>query len=178
MAELKKIVYKEFHERLMAGIHYQTSFFEAGKMWQEYFECNEINYLKELSQFTCCEDIDENDGIGMMYNFKDTNNFELILGDFMKVNAPISDELHTKHISGGMVAHIQIEGNNIAEIIDSAFLLITEAIEKNEKEIDYDNFYWCEIYTKQRYSIPLSRGKKVAIDYIVPVKSKLRTISQ
>jgi hypothetical protein len=53
-----------------------------------------------------------------------------------------------------------------------AFLLIIEAIEKNDREIDYDNFYWCEIYTKQGFSQPLSQGERVAIDYIVPVKSK------
>jgi AraC family transcriptional regulator len=174
MAELKKIVYKEFDERLMVGVHYHTSFFEAGNVWKSYFESDKIDYLKKLSEFTSCEDIDENDGIGMMFNFQDTNTFELILGDFMKVNTPVPHELHTKHIPSGTVACIQIEGNNISEIVDSAFLLITEAIEKNDKEIDFDHFYWCEVYTKQRYSIPLSRGEKVVIDYILPVKSKLK----
>lgn len=172
MAELKEIVYKEFKERLMVGMHYKTSFFEAGDMWQAYFKSNKIHYLKQLSQFSCCEDIEENDGIGMMYNFKDTNSFELIIGDFIKVNTQIPRGLYTKYIPKGMAAHIQIEGNNIAEIIDSAFLLITQAIAKCNKEIDYNNFYWCEIYTKQRYSIPLSRGERVAVDYILPVKSK------
>ncbi len=41
------------------------------------------------------------------------------------------------------------------------------------KEINHEYFYWCEIYTKERFSIPLSRGEKVVIDYILPVKSKL-----
>ena len=34
MAELKKIVYKEFEERLMVGVHNNTSFFEAGNAWK------------------------------------------------------------------------------------------------------------------------------------------------
>ena len=172
MAELKKIVYKEFEERLMVGVHNNTSFFEAGNAWKSYFESDKIYYLKSLSEFTYCEDIDENDGIGMMFNFQDTNTFELILGDFMRVNTPVPHDLYQKHIPSGTVACIQIEGNNIAEIVDSAFLLITEAIEKTDQEIDFEQFYWCEIYTKERYSLPLSRGEKVVIDYILPVKLK------
>ena len=172
MAELKKIVYKEFEERLMVGVHNNTSFFEAGNAWKSYFESDKIDYLKSLSEFTYCEDIDENDGIGMMFNFQDTSTFELILGDFMRVNTPVPHDLYQKHIPSGTVACIQIEGNNIAEIVDSAFLLITEAIEKTDQEIDFEQFYWCEIYTKERYSLPLSRGEKVVIDYILPVKLK------
>ena len=126
MAELKKIVYKEFEERLMVGVHNNTSFFEAGNAWKSYFESDKIDYLKSLSEFTYCEDIDENDGIGMMFNFQDTNTFELILGDFMRVNTPVPHDLYQKHIPSGTVACIQIEGNNIAEIVDSAFLLISD----------------------------------------------------
>ncbi len=172
MAELKKVVYKESKERLMVGMHRETSFFEAGDIWQEFYKSNTLEHLKQLSDLTCCEDIDENDGIGMMYNFKDMNKFDLIIGDFLQVGTEIPDGLYAKYVPGGIAAHIQIEGSNIAEIIDSAFLLITEAIEINNKEIDYNNFYWCEIYTQQRYSIPLSRGEKVTIDYILPVKPK------
>ncbi|MDQ0214506.1 effector-binding domain-containing protein [Oikeobacillus pervagus] len=173
MAELKEIVYKEFDERLMVGVHYHTSFFKAGNAWKSYFESDKAKYLNELSEFVYCEDIDENDGIGMMFNFQDTNTFELILGDFMKVNTPVPYELYKKYIPSGTVACIQIEGNDIAEIMDSAFKLITEAIKKTGREIDFEHFYWCEIYTKERYSIPQNRGEKVVLDYILPVKSSL-----
>lgn len=170
MAEMKKIIYKEVGERLIVGIYRETSFFEAGNAWQEFFKSNAIEKLDLLSDVKCCEDIDPNAGIGMMYNFKDMNNFEFIIGDFVQVGTEIPDGLFAKYVPGGLTAHIQIEGSNIAEILDSAYLLITEAIEKTGQRIDHNNFYWCEVYTNERYCEPLNRGEKVMIDYILPIK--------
>jgi len=64
---------------------------------------------------------------------------------------------------------VQIEGENVGDIVASAYLLITEAIEKTGRQVDFDNFYWCEVYTVERFCEPLKRGGKVAIDYIMPV---------
>lgn len=170
MAEMKKIIYKEVGERLIVGIYRETSFWEAGNAWQEFFKSNVIEKLDLLSDVKCCEDIDPNAGIGLMYNFKDMNNFEFIIGDFVQVGTEIPDGLFAKYVPGGLTAHIQIEGSNIAEILDSAYLLITEAIEKTGQRIDHNNFYWCEVYTNERYCEPLNRGEKVMIDYILPIK--------
>ncbi len=169
MADMKKIIYKETKERLMVGLGRETSFFEAGNVWKEFVEGDTIEKLGALSDSTCCEDIDSNVGIGMMYNFKDMNNFEFILGDFMNADTEIPEGLTAKYVPAGLAAHIQIEGSNVAEILESAYLLITEAIEKTGKQIDHDHFYWCEVYTNVRYCEPLNRGEKVIIDYILPV---------
>lgn len=170
MAELKKISFREFDERFMVGVHCQTSFAEAKDAWKSFFESDKLQYLKKLSEFAHCDDIEDNDGIGMMYHFKDESNFELILGDFMKVDTPVPTKLFKKHIPSGTIAYIQIEGKSVADILKKAFPLITEAIKNSGKEIDFEHFYWCEIYTKERYSNPLIRGEKVVIDYIMPVK--------
>ncbi|WP_310602013.1 helix-turn-helix domain-containing protein [Anaerosporobacter sp.] len=170
MAEMKKIIYKEVEERLMVGMHRETSFFEGGNMWKEFFEGDTLKKMSVLSEVKCCDDIDANDGIGFMYNFTDMNNFNAIIGDFVRADAEIPDGLYKKYIPKGLTAQVQIEGSNIAEILDTAYLLITEAIEKTGKEIDHDNFYWCEVYTHERYSEHLKRGEKVIIDYIMPVK--------
>lgn len=169
MADMKKIIYKETNERLMVGLSRETSFFEAGNVWKEFFEGDAIEKLGSLSDSTCCDDIDPNAGIGMMYNFEDMNNFEFIIGDFININTEIPEGLTAKHVPAGLTAHIQIEGSNVAEILDSAYLLITEAIEKTGKQIDQEHFYWCEVYTNERYCEPLNRGEKVIIDYILPV---------
>lgn len=171
MAEMKKIIYKEAGERLMVGMHRETSFFEAGNVWQRFFGSDTIEKLNRLAEVKCCDDIASNDGIGMMYNFKDMNNFEFVIGDFVQVGAEIPDGLFAKYVPGGLTAHIQIEGSDVAEILASAYLLITEAIEKTGREIDQDNFYWCEVYTHERYCEPLSRGEKVIIDYVLPIKA-------
>lgn len=175
MAEMKKIVYKEVGERLMVGLHRETSFYDGGKVWQEFFKGGSLEKLNTLSvDVRCCDDIDANDGIGLMYNFKDKDNFNIIIGDFVKIGTEIPEGLFAKHIHKGLTAQVQIEGNDIADILGSAYLLITEAIEKTDKEIDYDNFYWCEAYTHERYSEPLNRGEKVTIDYIMPIKSAIQ----
>lgn len=171
MAEMKKIIYKEVEERLMVGMYRKTSFSKAGDVWQDFFKSNATEKLDTLSDVKCCEDIDSNAGIGMMYNFKDMNNFEFIIGDFVGIGTQIPDGLFAKHVPAGLTAHIQIEGANVTEILDSAYLLITEAIEKTGKEIDHDNFYWCEVYTNERYCEPLNRGEKVIIDYVLPIKT-------
>lgn len=170
MAEMKKIIYKEADERLMVGMHSETSFSNGGNVWQDFFQSDVIEKLNMLSNFKCCDDIDANDGIGLMYNFTDKQNFHIIIGDFVQTGAKIPEGLFVKHIPKGLTAQVQIEGNNIADILDSAYLLITEAIEKTGGEIDYENFYWCEVYTHKRYCEPQNRGEKVTIDYIMPVK--------
>ena len=171
MAEMKKITYKEAEERLMVGLHRETSFYDAGKVWQEFFTngaCEELNTIP--IDIRCCNDIDAADGIGLMYDFKDKDNFSLIIGDFVKVGTEMPKGFSAKHISKGLTAQIQIEGDNISDILFSAYMLITEAIEKTGGVIDHDNFYWCEVYTVERYSEPLKRGEKVTIDYIMPIK--------
>ncbi len=173
MAEMKKILYKEAEERLMVGMQRETSFPDAGKVWQEFFSggaCEKLNMMP--IDVRHCDDIDSADGIGLMYNFKDKDTFSFIIGDFVKVGTEIPEGFYAKHSPKGLTAQVQIEGNNIADILNSAYLLITEAIEKTDKKIDYDNFYWCEIYTHERYSEPLKRGEKVIVDYIMPVKAE------
>ncbi|MGI5900661.1 MAG: AraC family transcriptional regulator [Christensenellales bacterium] len=172
MAEMKRIIYKEVAERLMVGLYRETSFMDGGKVWQEFFASGVTDKLDTLTEAKCCDDIDANDGIGLMYDFKDMHNFNVIIGDFVRTGVKIPDGLFAKHIPKGLTAQVQIEGSNIADILDSAYLLITEAVEKTGREIDHDNFYWCEIYTCERYSEPLKRGERVTIDYIIPIKAE------
>ncbi len=96
--------------------------------------------------------------------------FTVLIGDFVKIGTIIPDELATKYIPKGITAHIQIEGNCLEDIIPSAYLLITEAIEKTGRQIDFEHFYWCDVYTCERYCEPMRRGEKVILDYILPVK--------
>ena len=57
-----------------------------------------------------------------------------MIGDFVRMQTEIPEGLFVKHIPKGRAAYVQIEGSNGAEILDSAYLLITEAIEKTELE--------------------------------------------
>lgn len=170
-AELKKIIYKEVPERIMAGMRRETSFTHCGNVWQEFFSSKEYGLVCSLPDDTRqCDDLDSNEGIGCSFDFVDDMNFTVLIGDFVKIGTAIPEGLDTKYIPKGTIAHIQIEGNNLGDIIPSAYLLITEAVEKTDRQIDYDNFYWCDIYTCERYCEPMRRGEKVILDYIVPIK--------
>jgi AraC family transcriptional regulator len=169
MAQMKQITYKQTPERLMVGAYHNTSFAEAGAAWEAYYQSDVNDKLQTIAGETCCDDIAANAGIGMMYNFRDMNHFEFIIGDFMRSGTVVPEGLQSKLVPDGLSAHIQIEGNSIPDILESAYLLITEAIEKTGKRIDLEHFYWCEIYTLERFCDPLSRGEKVTIDYLIPV---------
>ena len=169
MAEMKRITYHQTQERWMVGAYHDTSFAEAGAAWQAFFSGDVIGKLQTIADETCCDDIDANAGIGMMYNFRDMNHFEFIIGDFMKAGTAVPEGLLAKPVPAGWTAQIQIEGGSVAEILESAYLLITEAIEKTGRLIDLEHFYWCEVYTLERFCEPMNRGEKVIIDYILPV---------
>jgi len=155
----------------MAGMKRETNFREGSKVWKEYFTSTEYTALNSLSEEQKeCSDIDANEGIGCMFDFKDEMNFTLIIGDFVKKGTKLPADVAVRKIPKGMTAHVQIEGKDVADILESAYYLIQEAVEKTGKKIDYDNFYWCEVYTCERYSEPMRRGEHVVIDYIVPVK--------
>lgn len=125
MAEMKKIIYKEAEERLMVGFYRETSFYDAGKVWQEYFKSGTVEKLKSLpNEAFCCDDIGPCDSIGFMYGFKDKYHFNFVIGDFVKVGTEIPEGFFTKHIPKTRNAHVQIEGSSIADILDSAYLLI------------------------------------------------------
>ena len=171
LAELKKIIYKETDERIMVGMRRETSFMECGEVWQAYFKSKEFELVCSLpDEVRQCDDIDDNEGIGCSYDFVDDMHFTVLIGDFVKVGTIIPDGLATKYLPKGITAHIQIEGNCLEDIIPSAYLLITEAIEKTGRQIDYEHFYWCDVYTCERYCEPMRRGEKVILDYILPVK--------
>ncbi len=174
MAEVKKIMYKDVEERVMVGLKKETNFNDCGKVWKEYFGSNEIELVCNLpNEVRQCNDIDENEGIGCSYDFVDDMHFTVLIGDFVKTGAKIPEGLYKKKIPRGTTAHIQIEGNNLEDIIPSAYFLITEAVEKTGRQINYDDFYWCDVYTCERYCEPMRRGEKVILDYIVPIKEMI-----
>lgn len=102
MAEMKKITYKQADERLMVGMFRETSFQNGGQAWQTFFEGDFIEKLNKLSAVKCCDDLDENDGIGLMYDFSDKYNFSIIIGDFVQSDTEIAEGLYAKHIPKGL----------------------------------------------------------------------------
>ncbi|MBP1990245.1 hypothetical protein [Paenibacillus eucommiae] len=76
---------------------------------------------------------------------------------------------HLSDTFKGTVAKIWIEADNLNDIIDCAYLICSEAIEKTGYKIDFEKFYLCDVYTYDRYCTPLEKGQKIVLDYLLPV---------
>ncbi|MBE3554733.1 MAG: GyrI-like domain-containing protein, partial [Thermicanus sp.] len=124
--------------------------------------------IAELEQWIC-KDIDDYVGLGHMSKFVDHDHFQYIIGKFVEPEAPVPEKMYAENIPAGTVAKVWIEGDNLNDIIDCAYFICAEAIEKTGYKIDRENFYWCDVYTYDRYCTPLEKGQKIILDYLLPV---------
>ena len=169
MAELKKIEYVNYGARKIVGMMKMTSFQKAGEeCWGAAFKEGVFDKIAELDQWIC-KDIDDYIGLGHMSKFVDNDNFQYIIGKFVEPDAPVPEKMYSENISAGTIAKIWIEGDHLIDIIDCAYLLCSEAVEKTGYKIDHEHFYWCDVYTYERYCTPQEKGQKVILDYLLPV---------
>lgn len=169
MAELKKIEYVDYGARKIVGMMKMTSFQKAGEeCWGAAFKEGVFDKIAELEPWIC-RDIDNYIGLGHMSKFVDNDNFQYIIGKFVEPDAPVPEKMYSENISAGTIAKIWIEADNLNDIIDCAYLLCSEAVEKTGYKIDHEHFYWCDVYTYERYCTPLEKGQKVILDYLLPV---------
>lgn len=158
MAELKKIEYVDYGARKIVGMMKMTSFQKAGEeCWGAAFEEGVFDKIAEIERWIC-KDIDDYIGLGHMSKFVGKDNFQYIIGKFVELDAPVPEKMYAENIPAGTVAKIWIEADNLNDIIDCAYLICSEAIEKTGYKIDHENFYWCDVYTYDRYCTPLEKG--------------------
>lgn len=169
MADLKRIEYVEYGPRKVVGMMKMTTFQKAGEeCWGSAFNEGLFDRFSEFENWIC-KDIDNYVGLGHMSKFIEKDSFQYIIGKFVQPDAPIPENMYSQNISAGTVAKVWIEADNLNDIIDSAYLICSEAIEKTGYIIDHENFYWCDVYTYDRYCIPLEKGEKIILDYLLPV---------
>jgi AraC family transcriptional regulator len=67
------------------------------------------------------------------------------------------------------IVKAQIRGKTLDDIINHSYVLINDMVQKNGYRIDYQNFYWSEIYTSERYCKPFEDGKdELILDWYMP----------
>jgi AraC family transcriptional regulator len=170
MAELKKIEYVEFGARKIVGRMKMTSFQKAGEeCWGAAFKEGVLDRIQQQMDTWICKDLDDYIGLGHMSKFEGNDRFQYIIGKFVEPDAPVPEALDAEHIPAGTVAKVWIEADNLNDIIDGAYLICSEAIEKTGYIIDRNNFYWCDVYTYDRYCTPMEKGQKIILDYLLPV---------
>ncbi len=169
MAELKKIQYVEWGPRKIIGRKSMTTFQKAGEeCWGAAFRDGLLDRFQEMEAWIC-SDIDPYVGLGHMSRFVGRDEFQYIIGKFVEPGAPVPDDMDAESIPAGTVAKVWVEGDTLNDIIESAYLICSEAIEKTGCSIDFEHFYWCDVYTYERYCAPLEQGQKLILDYYLPV---------
>lgn len=169
MAQLVKIEYEEMSERLLIGVSRRTTGLPNHKVWDYFFE-NGINAKLDELAGALCPDVEECIGIGYASDFPDEHSLgdEYIVGKYYLAGTPVPAGLTSKVIPKGIIAKAQIKGKNFNEILNNAFVLINNAAQQNGYRLDFDAFYWSEVYTIERYCKPAESGGELILDWYMP----------
>ncbi|MDF2487162.1 MAG: DNA-binding protein AraC-type [Herbinix sp.] len=171
MADLMKIEYVEMEERLLIGIAKSATGIGAQELWGRYFEGGYSEQLGKLSDAQCDDMTEDYIGLGYACDFKNEKSLgdEYIIGRYYKLETPVPANMISKIIPGGIIAKAQIRGKSLEDIINHAYILIRDMAQKNGYRLDYQNFYWTEVYTYERYCNPSEQGsKELILDWYMP----------
>lgn len=172
MAELVKIEYENTEEMLLIGISSKEYGVRGRELWDVYFGQHFDDKLTELKEYQ----IGMDDCIGLGYTADFPSDKELgetyIVGKFFSPATPVPEGMIGRIIKGGTIVKAQIGAENFEDILNNAYLLISDMVPRNGYELNYDNFYWIEFYTVSRYCTAVENGaKQIICDWIMPCKS-------
>lgn len=171
MAELVKIEYQQMDKRMLIGISKTDMDVVERELWGIYFEDGYAKQLSELSDYHCSDMKEDYLGIGYACDFENEKSLGnvYLVGAYFNPKTPVPENMISKIIPQGMVAKAQIKGENIDNIINNAYILISDMVQKNGYRLDYDNFYWSEVYTCERYGNPAHSGAdELILDWYMP----------
>lgn len=171
MAELVKIEYVDMDERLLIGISKSDTGVGGHELWGVYFERGYSVKLGEMEDYQCDDMTEDYIGLGYACDFKDEHSLgnEYIVGRYFKLGTPVPENMISRIIQKGMIVKAQVRGKNLDDIINNSYILISDMVQKNGYKIDYNNFYWSEIYTYERYCNPAENGRNALIlDWYMP----------
>lgn len=172
MADIIKIEYSEIGERMLIGISMKEKYVEAApKLWKMYFEDGCSERLGELEEYQCEDMTEDYIGIGYATDFKDDNRLgeDYVVGKYFKRGTPVPENMAYRIIPKGTIVKAQVKGKNIDDIIYNSYILINDMVQKNGYKLDYNNFYWSEVYTFERYCNPANNGAdELILDWYMP----------
>jgi AraC family transcriptional regulator len=169
MAELVKIEYEDMEDMLLIGVSSKDYGVKGRQLWDIYFGQHFDDRLTELEEYQ----IGMQDCIGLGYSADFPSDRELgetyIVGKFFKPGTSVPEGMVGRMIKGGTIVRAQIGGENFDEILNSAYLLISDMVPRNGYQLDYNQFYWIEFYTVSRFCVPMeNHEKQIICDWIMP----------
>lgn len=176
MADLVKIEYVEMEERKLIGISKSVTGLGGPELWDMYFGGGFSEKLGLLEDCQCEDMTEDYIGLGYATDFRDDKSLgnEYIVGRYFKPETSVPENMISIMIPKGIVANAQIRGKNLDDIINNSYILINDMVQKNGYRIDYNNFYWSEVYTYKRYCNPANSGaEELILDWYMPcIKEK------
>lgn len=175
MASIVKIDYEEDSEALLIGVSSRRYGVAGRALWDMFFSEGFDKKLFELNALQRA-DMDDYIGVGYMSDFSDENALgnEYIVGRYFSLNTPVPEGMTAKIIRKGTVAKARIKGANFEDILNSAYVLMEDMVKKNGYVLDYENFYWTEVYTCSRFCEPLEQGaREIICDWYMPCRKQV-----
>ncbi|HEX3047369.1 MAG TPA: helix-turn-helix domain-containing protein [Bacillota bacterium] len=171
MASVKKIEFIPFGPYKIVGkaIRTRPMTQEIPTFWAQCFSNGTYEKLLEMKDYHPIETDDAY--IGYMRDFDSQGeSFTYLVGFFMKPDTPVPDGYVSYEIPACTIAQAWIEGEEY-EIYANSRALTVNAIKQNGYEVDWENFFQCEVYTDLRFGIPKNKGEKILVlDFYVPCK--------
>jgi AraC family transcriptional regulator len=169
MAELVRIEYENTEDMLLIGVSSEEYGVKGRQLWDVYFSQHFDDKLTELMEYQ----VGMEDCIGLGYSADFPSDKELgetyIVGKLFKPSTPVPEGMTGRIIKGGTIVRAQIGAENFDEILNSAYLLISDMVPRNGYNLDYSQFYWIEFYTVSRFCIPMeNKEKQIICDWIMP----------
>lgn len=171
MADLVKIEYETTEDKLLIGISNKQFGVTGRQLWDIYFGQHFDDKLTELEEYQV--GMEDCIGLGFMTDFTaDTDLGETyIIGKFFKIDTPIPEGMTSRIIKGRRIANAQIVAENFDDILNNAYLLLSNMLPKNGYTVDHNEFYWIEFYTVSRYCDAIeNNNKQIICDWIMPCK--------
>jgi AraC family transcriptional regulator len=171
MADIVKIEYVETDERLLIGISKSKTGLGGHELWKEYFEGGYSEKLGDLEDYQCDDMNEDYIGLGYATDFQDDKSLgnEYIVGRYFRLGTKVPENMIGRIIPEGTIVKAQIRGKTLDDIINHSYVLINDMVQKNGYRMDYQNFYWSEVYTSERYCKPFGDGKDgLILDWYMP----------
>ncbi|WP_195575141.1 AraC family transcriptional regulator [Paenibacillus sp. 1001270B_150601_E10] len=170
MSKLTKIEFANYGPYKIVGKEIRTAISpNIQTFWGQCFEEGMYDKLLAMKEHIPTDILDDYVGYFREYDNADET-FKYVVGMFMNADAPVPEGCVGYDIPETLIAKAWIQGEEV-EIYNNAYFLITEALKQNGYEADWEQFYWCEVYTDARFGIPKSIGEKcLTLDYYMPCK--------
>ncbi|GKX30417.1 hypothetical protein SH1V18_28970 [Vallitalea longa] len=136
-------------------------------LWNRCYSDGTFEKLINMNEYCPAETPDGYEGYIRDFNNED-GTFTYLAGFFMKADTPVPPDYSSFEVPICTIAKVWIEGEEY-DILTNAHKLSIEEINKHGYEIDWKNYFACEVYTEARYGIPKREGRKTLIlDYYIP----------